>query len=104
VRLDFIGAMRRREAKAISNLKFQISNESERQSEVEDRRKKKAKSKEPWNAGSMKGELRGEASLAEEKAAASRPSAPLRTSRTPYEIWGYLRCGFYGAGGCAGRA
>jgi hypothetical protein len=58
--------------------------------------KSKAKSKEPWNAGGMKGELRGEASLTEEKEAASR--------RTPYEIWGYLRCDFYGAGGGAGRA
>ena len=46
--------MPRREAKAISNLKFQISNESERQSEVEDRSKIKSESKEPGNAGGMK--------------------------------------------------
>ena len=56
----------------------------------------KAKSNERWNAGGIKVELRGEASLAEEKAAASL--------RTPYGIWCYLRCGFYGAGGGAGGA
>jgi hypothetical protein len=91
--------MRRKEAEAISNLKFQISNEMQRQSRVKDKSKKRNK-----KTVGIPGERRDQMSLADEKAAASRPSTPLRTSCTSYGICCDLHCGFYGAGGGAGGA
>src|SRR6516162_5673458 len=81
--------LRLREARAISHLKFQISNEMQRQEQrgVVSQR----------HGGT---EAKSEAKTKTE-ALLKQALASLRTSRTLYGICCDLRCGFYGAGGGA---